>query len=84
MELWSANALIGAPSDRGQQLDEVMLAVEDAAELRSLAALLLEAAAQLDVLEDDARPYWHLHYRDSDDWRDDSPAALIVTCVRPE
>lgn len=54
MELWvSTNALIGKPVDGSRQLDQVTLAATDAAELRSLAALFLEAATQLDDLHDD-------------------------------
>ena len=54
------------------------LAATDAAELRNLAALFLQAAAELDELHDD--PLWHLHYYDSDHWSDGS-ADLIITRV---
>ena len=74
----STNALIGKPVDGSQQLDEVTLAATDAAELRSLAALLLDAAAELDELHDD--PLWHVHYYDSDHWPESS-ADLIITRI---
>ena len=80
MELWvSTNTLIGKPVDGGQQLDEVTLAATDAAELRSLAALFLEAATELDELHDD--PLWHLHYYDSEHWPEGS-ADLILTRIQ--
>jgi len=79
MELWvSTSALIGKPVDGSQQLDEVTLAATDAAELRILAALFLDAATELDELDDD--PLWHLHYYDSDHWPEGS-ADLIITRI---